>query len=146
MRRSNLGNGRRRPSCARTSILPPLCAGPILTWANASGGHLRGHEPGQMFDLGVGAGGLHRGVGGLEGGWHRVRQVHHADQHLGRGGPRARGLDVEKIPALFKFFQRSTSLNLRTHEKNMIGSMSVTTIMQYKNRISLEIEHRLRIS
>ena len=59
--------------------------GESLTWADAGRRHLRGHEPSQMFDLGVGAGRLHRRVGGLEGGGHDVWQVHHADEHLANG-------------------------------------------------------------
>lgn len=54
----------------------------LLTWTDASCSHLRGHQPGQMLDLGVGARWLHRRVCGLEGGRHDVWQIHHADEHL----------------------------------------------------------------
>lgn len=59
-----------------------------LTRPQSRGRHLCGHEPGQVLDLGFGARGLHRGVDGLEGGGHGLRQVHHADEDL-RGAGRA---------------------------------------------------------
>lgn len=62
------------------------CVSLLPTWTDPSSSHLCGHQPGQMFNLGISTCRLNRRVRGLEGCWHDIRQIHHADKDLNKHG------------------------------------------------------------